>query len=405
MTARAGRLDVVTIGGGIVGLAASYRLLQRRPGLQLAVLEKEPALAQHQSGRNSGVLHAGLYYRPGSLKARLCGEGKAAVERFAEDHGIAVERCGKLVIATGPEELPRLRALRERAETNGVPRLEELGPEGIRDVEPHAVGVGAVWSPTTAVVDFREVAAALAEEIRQGGGEVLTRRPVEAIERRRGELVVHTRAGAIRARVVLACAGLHADRIAAMAGLRDLPRIVPFRGTYFGLRPEARGLVRGLIYPVPDPALPFLGVHLTRRVDGEVWAGPNAVPAPGREAYGWRGASARDILGTFLFPGAWRMARRFWRSGVSEIRRELDPSAFLRSLRAYVPGLERRDLVPLPPGIRAQAVDRTGALLDDFHLIESPGMLHVLNAPSPAATASLAIGEVLAERAASLLDR
>lgn len=398
---RSDHLDVAIIGGGIVGLATAYRLLEARPALRLAVLEKEPELASHQTGHNSGVLHAGLYYPPGSLKAQLCREGKAEVEAFCAEHEIPVERVGKLVIAAEEGELPRLAALRDRGEANGVPGLEEVSPERIRELEPHVTGIRGLWSPTTAVVDFRRVALALADQVRGRGGRVDTGRRVTRIEQRSDALVLHTSTGDLSAGALIACAGLWADRVAAMTGDAgaDAPRVIPFRGDYYTLVPEARGLVRGLVYPVPDPAFPFLGVHLTRRIDGEVWAGPNAVLAFAREGYRRRDASLGDLFGALTYPGFLRLARRFLRTGAAEMWRDMSKTAFLRALQRYVPELRAEHLRPGPSGVRAQALARDGTLLDDFELAGSGRVLHVRNAPSPAATSSLAIGRMLRDRA------
>ena len=398
------RFDVVIIGGGIVGLATAYRLIEARPGVRIAILEKEPELATHQSGHNSGVLHAGLYYQPGSLKARLCREGKAAVEAFAEAHGIPFERCGKLVVALDESELERLAALRERAEANGVPGLEEVGPERIRELEPHAAGIRGLWSPATGIIDFRRIALAMADDLRAQGVEILTGREVRDLEERPGEVVVTTPAGDVGAAVVVACAGLHADRVAALSGARDGPRIVPFRGDYYTLTAEARGLVRGLIYPVPDPRFPFLGVHFTKRIDGEVWAGPNAVLAFAREGYRRRDLNPLDLLGTLTNAGFLRLAGRYLRTGLGEMWRDWWKPAFVRELQRYVPEIRSDQLVFGPSGVRAQALARDGALVDDFDLGGSARILHVRNAPSPAATSSLAIGAMLASDALERLD-
>ncbi|MGZ6260308.1 MAG: L-2-hydroxyglutarate oxidase, partial [Candidatus Limnocylindrales bacterium] len=316
------RTDVAVIGGGLLGLATAYRLLGRRPDLRLLILEKETELAAHQSGHNSGVLHAGLYYAPGSLKARLCREGKAELERFAEAHAIPFERCGKLVVALDEIELPRLEALRERATANAVPGLEAVGPERIRELEPHAAGRRGLWSPTTAIIDFRRVAQAYADEVRAAGGTIETGRRVTAIQARGDELVLSTSRGELVARNLIACAGLQADRVAALTGDRPLERIVPFRGDYYTLRPDARQLVRGLLYPVADPRFPFLGVHFTRRIDGEVWAGPNAVLAFAREGYRRRDIDLGDLAGTLSDPGFLRLGARFWRTGALELWRD-----------------------------------------------------------------------------------
>ena len=399
----AGEVDVAIIGGGIIGLATAYRLLQQRPGLKLRLLEREAELATHQTGRNSGVAHAGLYYAPGSLKARLCAEGKAALEAFCADHAIPYRRAGKLVVAVDESELPRLTALRERGAANGVPGLEELEPSQIREVEPHAAGIRALLSPTTGIVDFRRVALALAEDVRGAGGSVRVGAEVTAIARQADGLRLRTRAGVVDAGAVVACAGLWADRVAALTGDagRDAPRIVPFRGDYYTLRPAAAELVRGLIYPLPDPQFPFLGVHFTRRIDGEVWAGPNAVLAFARSGYRRTDLSPRDLLGTLAYPGFLRLARRYLRTGLAEMWRDVSKPAFVAALRRYLPALRGDQLLFGPAGVRAQALRRDGTLVDDFDLGGEGRVLHVRNAPSPGATAALAIGRVLAERAVS----
>jgi len=391
------RLSVIVIGGGIVGLATAYRLLELRPDLQVTVVEKEAELATHQTGHNSGVVHAGLYYAPGSLKAGLCREGKAELEAFAEAHDIPVERCGKLVVALDDGEVPRLASLHERALRNGVPGLEEVRPERIREIEPHAAGVRALWSPSTGVIDFRRVALALADEIRAGGAEIVTSWPAAAIDMRTTDVVVRGPRGEERvASLVVACAGLHADRLARMTGDDDDPRIVPFRGDYYTLDPAVAGLVRGLIYPVPDPRFPFLGVHFTRRIDGSVWAGPNAVLAFAREGYRRRDVSPRDLAATLAYRGFRRLALRYLRTGVAEMWRDWWKPAFVRELQRYVPEIRAHQLRFGPSGVRAQALARDGSLLDDFSLGGRGRVLHVRNAPSPAATSSLAIGRVLA---------
>jgi L-2-hydroxyglutarate oxidase LhgO len=396
-----GPVDVAIVGGGIVGLATALRLLEARPGLRLVVLEQERELATHQSGHNSGVVHAGLYYTPGSLKVRLTREGKAELEAFCEARGIPLERVGKLVVAVSDDELPRFEALRERSMANEVPGLEVVGPERIAEIEPHAAGIRALWSPTTGIVDFRRVALAYADEVRARGGSIETSRPVTGVARGRQGVVLRTPKGDLAAKAIVACAGLWADRVAAMTGDAgpDAPRIVPFRGDYYTLKPAARGLVRGLIYPVPDPRFPFLGVHLTRRHDGEVWAGPNAVLAFKRTGYRRRDVSIRDLARTVTYPGFLRLAARYPRTGVAEMWRDGSKRAFLKELQRYVPGLRSDQLVFGPSGVRAQALARDGGLVDDFDLAGSDRVLHIRNAPSPAATASLAIGRELATRA------
>jgi L-2-hydroxyglutarate oxidase len=396
------RYDVVIVGGGIVGLATALRLGEARPGLRVAILEKEAELATHQSGHNSGVLHAGLYYAPGSLKARLCREGKAALEAFAEAHAIPFERCGKLVVALDETELERLAALRERAVANGVPGLEEVGQERIGELEPHAAGIRGLWSPETGIIDFRRVALAMADDLRGQGVTILTGREVTGIDERGDEVVVTTPGGELRAGLVVACAGLQADRVAALSGARDGPRIVPFRGDYYTLTTDARGLVRGLIYPVPDPRFPFLGVHFTKRIDGEVWAGPNAVLAFAREGYRRRDIRPLELLSTLTVRGFLRLASRYLRTGLGEMVRDWWKPAFVRELQRYLPEIRADQLVFGPSGVRAQALARDGTLVDDFVLGGGARILHVRNAPSPAATSSLAIGAMLATTA---LDR
>ncbi len=407
----AARADVAIIGAGIVGLATALRLLERKPELSVVILEKEPTVASHQTGHNSGVLHAGLYYQPGSLKARLCREGKAELETYCAAHGVPIEHTGKLVIALDKSELGRFAELKARAVANEVPGLEEIGPERIRELEPHAVGVKALWSPGTGIVDFLAVAHAFAHDVVERGAVIETRRAVESIERRDDELVLGTSRGDLVARRVIACAGLQADRVAAMSGEADdgdgeaggrggeRPRIVPFRGDYYTLKPEAEHLVRGLIYPVPDPQFPFLGVHFTKRVDGGVLAGPNAVLATSREGYGRLDVSLRDLADTITYPGFRKLARRFWRMGAAEMWRDWYKRAFVADLRRFVPALSSDHLVFGPSGIRAQALAADGSMVDDFMLAGSDRVLHVLNAPSPAATSSLAIGRVLAGEA------
>ena len=394
------RCDLAIIGGGIVGLATAFQVLRRRPGSSVLVLEKENDLATHQTGHNSGVLHAGLYYAPGSRKARLCREGKADLERFAREKDIPFQLCGKLVVALDATELGRLAAIRERAVANGVEGLEEVGPDRIREIEPHAAGVRALWSPSSGIVDFRRVALALAEEVRAGGGAVHTGARVTAIRDAGGERVLTTSRGDVVARDVIACAGLHSDRVAEMTGDAGDERIVPFRGDYYTLKPAARRLVRGLIYPVPDPGLPFLGVHFTKRIDGGVLAGPNAVLALAREGYRRRDVSARDLFETLAFPGFRRLARRHFAAGLVEAWRDVSKRAFTADLARYVPEIRPDDLVFGPSGVRAQSLSSDGRLVDDFSIGESPHVLHVRNAPSPAATASLAIGRELSEMAA-----
>ena len=399
--ASGGSVDVAVIGAGLLGLATARALLERRPDLRLLVLEKEAVIAAHQSGHNSGVIHTGIYYAPGSLKARLCREGRALLEAYLEEKGIPFSRPGKLVVAVTEDELPRLATLEERARANGVEGLESVGPERIREIEPHARGLRALWSPRAGIVDFRDVAHGLADDIVARGGRIETERAVTGIRQGRGEVVLATPRGAVVARGAIACAGLWADRVAALGGETgpDVPRIIPFRGDYYTLTPEARHLVRGLIYPVPDPRFPFLGVHLTKRIDGAVWAGPNAVLAFARDGYGRRDVRLTDLVATLSYPGFLRLAARYWRTGLAELWRDWSAAAFLAQLRRYVPELRADQLVFGPSGVRAQALGRDGRLLDDFDLGGSERVLHVRNAPSPAATSSLAIGGLLAQTA------
>ncbi len=394
---------VLVVGGGIVGLATAAALLERRR-LELVLIEKEPRLAAHQTGNNSGVIHSGLYYRPGSAKARTCVAGRDRLVRFCAEHGVPHERCGKVVVATRPDQVATLAMLEERGRANGLAGLRRLDREELHDLEPHAAGVAALHVPDTGIVDYVRVSEVLAQQVRERGGEVATGVAFRALRREVGGLVVETGGGRIRCRSIITCAGLHSDRVARACGVDPGVRIVPFRGEYYELRPERRSLVRNLIYPVPDPAFPFLGVHFTRRVDGTVEAGPNAVPALRREGYRWSDVSVRDLAATLAYPGSWVLAARYWRTGVGEIWRSASRRAFVRALQELVPDLTADDVERGGAGVRAQALAADGALLDDFHIVEAPAMLHVLNAPSPAATAALSIGAELADRAARSLD-
>ncbi|MFD7780228.1 MULTISPECIES: L-2-hydroxyglutarate oxidase [Streptomyces] len=391
--------DVLVIGGGIVGLSTAYALTRAVPGTRVTVLEKEHGPARHQTGRNSGVIHSGVYYRPGSLKARFAVRGAAEMVEFCAEHGIAHEVTGKLIVATERDELPRLHALVQRGRENGIP-VRELGPAQIGEYEPYVRGLAAIHVGTTGVADYVSVARYLAEasgaDIRYGAEVVqIDRRPERGV-------AVRTAAGdVVRGRVLVNCAGLHCDRIARLAGDDPGMRIVPFRGEYFELaRPE---LVRGLVYPVPDPAFPFLGVHLTRGIDKGVHVGPNAVPALALEGYDWSTVRPRELGATLAWPGSWRIARRHWRYGAGELRRSVSRDAFTSAVRRLLPAVTADDLVPAPAGVRAQAVLRDGTLVDDFLFREAPRTVHVLNAPSPAATASLPIGREVARRALAAL--
>lgn len=384
------------IGGGIVALAIASAVSEQAPRARLVILEKEPRLALHQTGNNSGVIHSGIYYRPGSYKARLCVEGARLMQQFCAAQGIRVDRCGKVIVATTDAELPRLQTLYERGTANGVPGLAVIDAARLRELEPHAAALRAIHSPTTAIVDFKQVAAALATELKTRGVAIETGTKVVAITRHPEGFELGTSRLAVRARNIVNCAGLHCDVIASMAGATPGLKIVPFRGEYYFLKPERRHLVNGLIYPVPDPDFPFLGVHFTRTVHGDVEAGPNAVLAFAREGYRFGTINAGELLGTLTYPGFWAMARRYWRTGVYEIYRSLSKAAFVRALQRLVPELQPDDVRRGGAGVRAQAVDPNGALVDDFRIVESPGAIHVLNTPSPAATASLAIGRHIA---------
>jgi (S)-2-hydroxyglutarate dehydrogenase len=391
--------DVVVIGAGIVGLATARALLLKRPQLRLAVLEKESAAGTHQTGHNSGVIHSGIYYKPGSLKARLCIEGKRKLELYATERGIPFEACGKLIVALDAQELPRLDELHRRAVANGVEGLRELGPDELRDVEPHATGLRALHAPHTGIIDYGGVTLAYADDVRAMGGQILTGRGVTGFASSAREVRIETDAGPLDARAVIGCAGLQSDRLARLAGARPSVRIVPFRGDYYTLGSASRELVRGLLYPVPDPAFPFLGVHFTKRIDGSVVAGPNAVLALARERYRRAALDMRDAASALAYKGSWKFVARHLRTGMAELHRDVSKRAFVRDMQRYVPDVGADDVTFGPTGIRAQALAPDGNLVDDFLIVGTERMMHVLNAPSPAATASLAIGDELAERA------
>lgn len=366
--------------------------LRRSPGLRVCVLEKEAHVAAHQTGHNSGVIHSGIYYKPGSMRAKLGAAGAAAIVSFCREQGIPHEVCGKVIVAVRDDELPRLRELKARADTNGVPGVREITPAELREYEPHTTGVAALHLPSTGITDYKLVAAKYAEIIANAGGEIVFKAGVKGIQQRRGELVIETARGEIHTRAAVNCAGAYSDRIAAMAGARPESRIIPFRGEYYSLAGESAKLVRGLIYPVPDPALPYLGVHFTRRITGEIEAGPNAVLALSREGYRKSDADPGDIASMVTFPGFWRMAHRLWRVAVGEQYRSYSKAAFVRALQKLVPELRESDLSAGGSGVRAQAVSRDGRLIDDFRFVQTGKMVHVLNVPSPAATTSLLIG-------------
>ncbi|MGI5456035.1 L-2-hydroxyglutarate oxidase [Streptomyces sp. CA-249302] len=391
--------DVLVVGGGIVGLSTAYAITRAAPGTRVIVLEKEAGPARHQTGRNSGVIHSGIYYRPGSLKARFAVRGAAEMVKFCAEYGIAHAVTGKLIVATEKAELPRLHGLVQRGRENGIP-VRELGAAQIGEYEPEVEGLAAIHVGTTGICDFVGVARQLADA---SGAEIRYGARVERIDRRPelGVAVRTTTGDVVRARVLVNCAGLHCDEVARLTGDDPEMRIVPFRGEYYSLaRPE---LVRGLVYPVPDPAFPFLGVHLTRGIDGGVHIGPNAVPALAREGYGWGVVQPRELGATLAWPGSWRIARRHWRYGAGELRRSVSKAAFTTAVRRLLPAVRVDDLVPTAAGVRAQAVLRDGTLVDDFLIKEGARTVHVLNAPSPAATASLPIGREVARRALATL--
>jgi L-2-hydroxyglutarate oxidase len=397
------RHNVIIIGGGVVGLGVALEITRRFPHLRLLLLEKEDRVARHQSGHNSGVIHSGVYYKPGSMKARLCVSGAAAMIEFCREHEVAHEVCGKVIVATDTDELPRLEELHRRGEANGLVGLRMIGPEELREIEPHSTGMKALVVPSTGITDYAKVSEKYADLISASGGTVLTSAAATGIRRGTSEIVVETSRGAFSTTALINCAGLHSDRVSRMAGDEPGVMIVPFRGEYYDLVPERAWLVRALIYPVPDPRFPFLGVHFTRRITGKVDAGPNAVFALAREGYRHRDISLHDLISSLAFPGFWRMARRNWRNGFDEFRRSLSKPLFVRALQRLLPEVSEKDLVPGGSGVRAQALKPDGTLVDDFQFLPSGKVLHVLNVPSPAATASLAIGKTIVDTAAASL--
>jgi (S)-2-hydroxyglutarate dehydrogenase len=392
------------VGAGILGLAVAREALRRFPGIEVAVLEKEANVATHQTGRNSGVVHAGVYYTPGSLKAKLCVEGSRAMYGYCEEQGIPYDRCGKVVVATDETEVPRLQDLFSRAAQNGVPDVALLDEQELREVEPSVRGVCALHSPATGVVDFRKVAGAMAREITEAGAVIHTSSAVERMSGgATGSTKLETKAGFLGAQAVITCAGVYSDRVAALTGGSKSPRIVPFRGRYYTLVPQASNLVRGLVYPVPDPEFPFLGVHFTKQISGEMWAGPNAVLALAREGYRASQAVPRDIWDTFSYRGFRMFARRHWRTGLAELRGDLSRRAFVAALQRLVPAVRSEHLAGTQSGIRAQALDEDGRLVDDFRFDRVENVVHVRNAPSPGATSSLAIAAHVVETAADVI--
>ena len=390
--------DLAIIGGGIVG-AATALALSARFRVSMVVLEAEDRLAAHQTGNNSGVIHAGLYYRPGSLKAAACTRGREALYRFCEERGIPHERCGKTVIAVEEDELPRLEELARRGEANGIAGIRRLDAAGIKEIEPHAAGIAGLFVPVTGIVDYTAVTQAYAAAAQGNGVDIVTGARLTQCRSCAGGFVLIASKGEYRCRHLINTAGLQCDRVARLCGIRPGVKIVPFRGEYYTIAPERAALVRHLIYPVPDPRFPFLGVHFTRKVRGGVEAGPNAVLALKREGYAKTSFSPGDALETFLYPGFWRMGMKYWKTGMAEMYRSFSKAAFARALARLVPEIEESDLLPGGAGVRAQAMDASGRLLDDFHIVEAERMIHVLNAPSPAATASMAIGESIADLA------
>ena len=397
------RYDVAVVGGGIVGCATALALCAAHPGLKLVLLEKEGRLAAHQTGHNSGVIHAGLYYRPGSLKAQNCTAGREALYALCAEHDLPCERCGKVVVAVDERELPALDELERRGRANGLSGLERLDAAQVRSREPQAAALAGLFVPQTGIVDYTRVTETLAELVRRQGGVIQLGTQVRAGRLTADGLNLFTSVGDVRTRFLVNCAGLHCDRVARACGVDPGVRIVPFRGEYYQVRAERRDLVRHLLYPVPDATLPFLGVHFTRMVDGTLEAGPNAVLAWKREGYRWHDISAADLVDTLAFPGFWRLAGRFWRTGLAEYRRSFSRRAFVTSLQRLVPAVTAADVTRGGAGVRAQAVDRDGRLVDDFRIVTGERMVHVLNAPSPAATAALSIGRTIAAAVDKLL--
>ncbi len=395
-----GKFDVTVVGAGIIGLSTAMNLLGRFPGLKVGVIEKASGVASQQSGHNSGVIHSGIYYKPGSFKARFCVEGRSTMTRFCEENGIPFERCGKVIIATREEELPRLHSLYERGKANRVEGLQLVSGDRVREeIEPHVNVLEAIWAPNTGIVDFRKVAAAYAKAVTAAGGSIQFNAKLRRVAHHNGKSVLETQRGAYETSHVINCAGLHADVVAEMMGAQTDLRIIPFRGEYYTLVKERENLVRGLIYPVPDPAFPFLGVHFTKTMKGFTEAGPNAVLAMAREGYRKRDFNLREFMRTVAFPGFWGLALRDWKTGLMETNRSLRKSVFVRDLQRMIPEVRKEDLTGGGSGVRAQAVDRRGNLLDDFRIERTKGAIHVLNAPSPGATSSLVIGRYISDMA------
>lgn len=391
-------LDYVIVGGGIVGLTTAWELIHRFPSASLVVLEKEDAVAKHQTGRNSGVLHSGIYYKPGSLKARLCREGKAKMESFCQEHGIAFDTCGKVIVAVDPSEQPRLLSIFERGQANGV-NCELIIQERLRELEPHCAGIQAIHVPEAGIVNYRAVCEKLRELLpKVGGGRVVTSAKVTRFRTTSRSTIVYSSQGEFEAKQVVNCGGLHSDRISRLGGIDPQAKIVPFRGEYFELKADKRNLCRNLIYPVPDPAFPFLGVHFTRMIGGAVECGPNAVLAFAREGYRMTSINLRDLCESLSYSGFLRMAAKHWRMGSGEMWRSISKRAFVKALQRLMPEITAADLLPAPAGVRAQALEPSGQLVDDFLFRQRSGFLSVVNAPSPAATASFAIAQAICDR-------
>lgn len=391
--------DVIIIGGGIVGLATAYKLLEQKPELKLRILEKEKSIGLHQSGHNSGVIHSGIYYKPGSMKAKNCRRGVEELLLFCDKFNVQYDLCGKVIVAVNLEEVNRLDALYKRGLENGISNIRIVDSQELKDLEPHATGIKAIHVPSTGIINYTSVVDELGKQIIKRGGEIKTKATVKGFVRKAGECIVNTQMCDYPTELVINCAGLYSDKIAQLAGENSSISIIPFRGEYYVLKPESRHLVNSLIYPVPDPRLPFLGVHFTRRIDGSVEAGPNAVLATAREGYRRRDFNFQETWELLTNPGVWKIGRNYWKTGMGEYTRSLFKPLFVKALQYLVPAIQGSDLVPGGSGVRAQAMDETGKLLDDFCIVQSERFIHVLNAPSPAATASFAIGSTIADQA------
>ena len=391
--------DVIVIGGGIVGLATAYKLLEQKPGLKLRILEKEKSIGLHQSGHNSGVIHSGIYYKPGSMKAKNCRRGVRELLLFCDKFNVQYDLCGKVIVAVNSEEVNRLNALYKRGLENGISDVRIIDSQELKDLEPHATGIKAIHVPSMGIINYTSVVEELAKQIIKRGGKIKTKATVKGFVRKASECIVNTQTCDYPTGLVINCSGLYSDKIAQLAGENSSIRIIPFRGEYYVLKPESRHLVNSLIYPVPDPRFPFLGVHFTRKIDGSIEAGPNAVLATAREGYRRRDFSFQETWELLTNPGFWKIGRNYWKTGMGEYTRSLFKPLFVKALQHLVPAIQGSDLVPGGSGVRAQAMDKTGKLLDDFCIVQSERFIHVLNAPSPAATASFAIGSIIASQA------